>query len=145
MIAVDTNVLVYAARTEAPPHARALDVLAELADGENPWALPWPCVYEFIKVVTHPGIFALPTPQAEAVELVESLLDSPSVVTLGNGPSHRSAFRRMVLSGGATGNIAHDAHIAALAIEHGVTELLTADRDFTRFPLLRVRNPFAPP
>jgi toxin-antitoxin system PIN domain toxin len=143
MIAVDTNILVYATRAEAPHHLKAQRLLTDLAEGDVPWALPWPCIYEFVKVVTHPRVFNEPTPLNEAVEIVEALLDSPSVVALGNGPTHRSHLRIMVLGGSATGNLAHDAHIAALAIEHGVDEILTADRDLARFPHLRVRNPFA--
>ncbi len=144
MIAIDTNVLVYARRSELPHHRKARALLLELAEGDSPWALPWPCAYEFLKTVTHPRIFLRPTTLEEAVDDLESLLDSPSLVMLGQGPGHRRQLHRMVLGGAAVGAAVHDAHIAALALEHGVTELLTADRDFARFPGLRVRNPFAP-
>ncbi|HEY8210462.1 MAG TPA: TA system VapC family ribonuclease toxin [Myxococcaceae bacterium] len=144
MIALDTNILVYARRSELPHHGKARALLAELAEGDSPWALPWPCVYEFLKTVTHSRVFLRPTPLEDAVDDLESLLDSPSLAMLGQGPGHRQHLRRMVIGGAAVGSTVHDAHIAALALEHGVTELLTADRDFARFPGLRVRNPFAP-
>jgi len=79
---------------------------------------------------------------ATYIEVVESLLDSPSIVMLGEGPGHRGHLRRAVLQGEAQGNLMHDAHIAALLLEHGVTEFLSVDRDFARFPGLRARNPF---
>ena len=142
MIAVDTNILVYAVRSETRHHHKAHDLLSALAAGEAPWAMPWPCAYEFLKTITHPRIFHPPTPLEEAVEDLESLFDSPSLVMLGQGSAHRTHLRRAVLGGAAIGAVVHDAHIAALALEHGVTELLTADRDFSRFPGLRVRNPF---
>jgi len=142
MRAVDTNILIYAHRAEIADHAAAATLLTELAEGETPWALPWPCVYEFLRVVTHARVFAPPSEPEEALEVVESLLDSPSIVMLGEGPGHRGHLRRAVLQGEAQGNLMHDAHIAALLLEHGVTEFLSVDRDFARFPGLRARNPF---
>lgn len=141
MIALDTNLLVYARRAELPEHRAARALLTRLAEGDEPWALAWPCVYEFLRVVTHPRVFDPPTPLARALDDLESLLASPSLVLLGEGPAHAGHLRRMVEGGGATGNLVHDAHIAALAVEHGVGELWTADRDFARFPGLRIRNP----
>ena len=99
-------------------------------------------MYEFLRVITHPRVFDPPTDLEPAIEDLGSLLESPSLVLLGEGPAHASHLRRMVLQGRVTGNLMHDAHIAALAIEHGVSELWTADRDFARFPGLRIRNPF---
>jgi toxin-antitoxin system PIN domain toxin len=145
MIAIDTNILVYARRAETPFHRQAFKLLTDLAEGDHPWALPWPCVYEYLRVVTHPRLFDPPTELEAALEDLESLLDSPSVVLLGEGPAHALAQRQAVLSARATGNLVHDAHVAALLLEHGVRELWTADRDFTRFPGLRVRDPFAQP
>lgn len=118
-------------------------MLSRLAQGRAPWALPWPCVYEFLRVVTHPRVFDPPTDVNVALEDLESLLASPSLVLLGEGPTHASHLRRTVREGQVVGNLVHDAHIAALVVEHGATEFWTADRDFARFPGLRVRNPFA--
>lgn len=143
MIALDTNILVHARRREMPHHARAYQLLKDLAEGDAPWALFWPCVYEFLRVVTHPRVFAPPTPIEQALDGVEALMASPSVVLLGEGSAHRGHLRRVVLDGKATGNLVFDAHIAALAIEHGVRVLLTTDRDFGRFSGLTVEDPFA--
>ena len=142
MIAIDTNILVCAQREEAPHHAEAAALLTGLAEGENPWALPWPCIYEFLRVVTHPRVFDPATDLDIALEDLCSLLESPSIVLLGEGPAHPEHLGRAVRVGQAVGNMTHDAHIAALCMEHGVRELLTADRDMTRFTGLRVRNPF---
>ena len=142
MIALDTNILVYARRHESPHHVAARKLLFELAEGEQPWALPWPCIYEFLRVVTHPRVFDPPTRLDSALEDLESLLDSPSLILLGQGPGHPQHLRRAVEGGQATGNLVHDAHIAALVSEHGVRELWTTDKDFTRFRGLTVRNPF---
>jgi len=142
VIALDTNVLVYARREEAPHHQRAIRLLRELAEGDQPWALPWPCVYEFLRVVTHPRVFDPPTPIDVALEDLASLMESPSLVPLGEGPSHAGHLSVTVAEGHATGNLVHDAHIAALLREHGVHEFWTADRDFARFPGLSLRNPF---
>ncbi len=145
MIALDTNILVYAHRQEAPHHKHAAALVRKLAEGDEPWALPWPCVYEFLRVVTHPRVFDPPTPLESAVEGIESLLDSPSIVLLGEGPAHLGHLRRSLIGGSARGNLVHDGHIAALAIEHGVSELWTSDRDFARFPGLETRDPFTRP
>jgi len=143
VIALDTNVLVYSRRGESDHHRAARKIVARLAEGDEPWALAWPCVYEFLRVVTHPRVFDPPTDLDIALDDLESLLDSPSLVMLGEGPAHAAHLRQMVGAARATGNLVHDAHIAALALEHGVRELWTSDKDFSRFPGLRIRNPFA--
>lgn len=142
MIALDTNVLVYACRSEAPHHKEANHLLTGLAEGVRPWALAWPCVYEYLRVVTNPSVFDPPTALDPALEDLESLLQSPALVLLGEGPAHRGMMRRTITAGRATGNLVHDAHIAALLMEHGVEELWTADRDFARFSGIRVKYPF---
>jgi uncharacterized protein len=142
VIALDTNVLVYARREEAPHHRAARALLVDLAEGEKPWALLWPCVYEFVRVVTHPRVFAPPSPLEAVLTDLEALFASPSLHLVGEGTRHAGHFRRMVEEGDARGNLAHDAHIAALVLEHGISELLSADRDFARFPGIRVRDPF---
>lgn len=143
MIALDTNILVYARRAELPEHDLALRLLRDLAEGIEPWALPWPCVYEFLRVVTHPRVFDPPTELEAALEDLEAMLRSPSVVLLGEGPGHFRHLREAAASGRVFGNLVHDSHIAALCLEHGVSELLTRDRDFARFDGLVIRDPFA--
>lgn len=93
MIAVDTNVLVYAHRQDSQFHSAALRKLAELAEGPGAWAIPWPCLHEFLAIVTHPRIYAPPTPLARAVDQVDAWLESPSLVLLTESPTHWSALR----------------------------------------------------
>jgi len=143
VIAIDTNILVYARRQETTHHKAAIALLERLATGAAPWAIPWPCVYEYLRVVTHPRVFAPPTDVDLALADLDRLAACPSVHFLGEGPSHLAQLRLAVRSGRATGNLVHDAHIAALVVEHGVHELLTTDHDFARFPGVRARNPFA--
>ncbi len=144
MIAVDTNILVYASHGESPHHRAALDLLAGLAGSDRPWGLPWPCAYEYQRVVTHPRVFDPPMRLDDALDNLASLLESPSVIPMGEGPTHPTHMFRLVDEGRATGNLVHDAHIAALCVEHGVSELWTADRDFSRFPSLTIKNPLDP-
>ena len=142
MIALDTNILVYARREELPEHEVAASLLRDLAEGRETWALPWPCVYEFLRVVTHPRVFDPPTDLEVALEDLGSLLRSPSLVLLGESRGHFRHLREAATSARVFGNLVHDGHIAALCREHGVTELLTRDRDFSRFKDLAARDPF---
>jgi toxin-antitoxin system PIN domain toxin len=141
VIAVDTNVLVYAHREDSPWHDAARTAIREIAESPAAWAIPWPCVHEFLAVVTHPRIFKTPTPPARASAAVAALLDAPHVVMLAETDGYWSVLRRLVETGRLAGPIVHDARIAALCEVHGVDTLWTADRDFSRFPALRVRNP----
>ncbi len=141
MIAVDTNILVYAHREDSEWHQAAARRVKDLAEGRAAWAIPWPCVHEFLAIVTHPRIFVPPTPLAQAVDQVEAWLESPSLVLLAEGPAYWAALRSLVEAGRASGPLVHDARIAALCLHHGVQELWSADRDFSRFPRLAARNP----
>jgi toxin-antitoxin system PIN domain toxin len=141
MIAVDTNLLVYAHREDSPWHETAYGRLEELAEGRGPWAIPWPCLHEFLAIVTHPRIYNPPTPLEIALEQVEAWLESPSLVLLAESPGYWPELRSALQVGRVAGPQVHDARIAAFCRSHGVRELWTADRDFGRFPSLRVRNP----
>lgn len=143
MIALDTNLLVYAHREDSAWHAEASARLIALAEGREPWAIPWPCVHEFLAIVTHPRIYSPPTPLARALDQVDAWLESPSVVLLAEGEAYWGALRPLLVAGRVAGPQVHDARVAALCRHHGVKELWTADRDFGRFPELRVRNPLA--
>lgn len=141
MIALDTNLLVYAHREDSPWHDAAYARIAELAEGRAPWAIPWPCLHEFLAIVTHPRIYAPPTPLAAAVDQVEAWLESPSLVLLTEYEGYWSQLRAALHAGRVAGAQVHDARVAALCGLHGIRELWTVDRDFGRFPGLTVRNP----
>lgn len=141
MIALDTNLLVYAHREDSPWHEAAARRLAGLAEGVSPWAIPWPCLHEFLAIVTHPRIFAPPTPMALALDQVEAWLESPSLVPLGEAEGYWPDLRLLLLDAKVAGPLVHDARVAALCLQHGVRELWTADRDFSRFGRLKTRNP----
>lgn len=141
MIAVDTNLLVYAHRNDSPWHVAADQVMADLAEGSSAWAIPWPCVHEFLAIVTHPRIYNPPTPLERAIEQIEAWLDAPSLVLLAETTGYWPRFHEILEASRVTGPRVHDARVAALCRLHGVHELWTADRDFGRFPGLRVRNP----
>jgi uncharacterized protein len=142
MQAVDTNILVYAKIHHSPRHEIARRLLAEIAEAPVPWAVPWPCLYEFLRVVTHPRVYHPPVPLTLALQDLRQLLASPTLVLLHETPNHPRVMMDVLTQSGITGNLIHDAHIAALCLEHGITEIITGDRDFTRFPFLKVVNPF---
>lgn len=141
MIAIDTNILVYAHREDSPWHDKAYTVISDLAQSRMTWALPWPCLHEFLAIVTHPRIYNPPTPMKIAVEQVEAWLESPGLSLLSEINSYWTELRTLIEKGRVSGPQIHDARIAALCKLHGVRELWTADRDFTRFPDIVVRNP----
>ena len=141
MIAVDTNILVYAHRADAEWHTPAAQAVTSLANLSAPWAIPWPCVHEFLAVVTSPRIYAPPTPLKRACEQVDAWLESPSLVLIGEDEDYWPMLRGVLVGAKVAGAMVHDARVAALCRRHGVSELWTADRDFSRFSGLRVRNP----
>lgn len=144
MIALDTNLLVNAHRRDALDHAKALAVVRELAQSGRSWAVPWPCVHEFVAVVTHPRVFTPPSTVDAAVDQIEAWLESPALALLAESATAWPHVRSTLLSSRTVGARVHDAKIAAICLVHGVTELWTADRDFSRFPGLRTRNPLVP-
>lgn len=141
MIAVDTNLLVYAHRRDHEFHTAALDALRTVAESVETWSIPWPCVHEFLAIVTHSRIFDPPTTLDESFSQLEAWFESPTLTLLAERSDHWSQLRGILADGHATGGRVHDARVAALCLAHGVTELWTADRDFSRFPQLRTRNP----
>lgn len=133
MIAVDTNILVYADREESALHPAALRAVRLLAEGDEAWALPVFCVGEFLRVVSHDRLFDPPTPALEAIASVDSLLASPSARLLVPGDGYIRLLRSLIDESHVQGNLVYDAQIAAVCLEHGATTLLTEDRDFARF------------
>ncbi len=114
MIAVDTNLLVYAHREDSPWHAAAYTRIAELAEGRSPWAIPWPCIHEFLAIVSHPRIYAPPTPLAAAVDQVEAWLAAPSLVLLSESEGYWTSLRAALEGGRVAGAQVPDARVAAL-------------------------------
>ncbi|TAK22570.1 MAG: PIN domain-containing protein [Chloroflexota bacterium] len=141
MIAIDTNILVYAHRFESEWHEAAARSVRELAQGWTPWAIPWPCIHEFLAVVTNPRIYAPPTPLADAIAQIDAWFESPSLVTLSEDGDYWVELKSNLTTGQSAGAAVHDARIAALCRHHGVREMWTADRDINRFPHLSIRNP----
>jgi toxin-antitoxin system PIN domain toxin len=133
VIAVDTNVLVYAHREELPQHEQALAWLTALAEGASPWGIPVFCLGEFVRVITHSRVFDPPSTLVQAVAAIESLLACPSLRVLSPGPDYPRHFLECAREADARGNLAFDAQIVATCREHGCTGLLTLDRDFDRF------------
>jgi len=141
MIAVDTNILVYSHRSDSAWHQAADASLASLAESSRPWAIPWPCVHEFLAIATHPRIFDPPSPMADALQQVDCWREAPGLTFIGESSGYWGRLRPLVELGRILGGRVHDARIAAICLQHGVTELWSADRDFSRFPALRVSNP----
>lgn len=141
MIAVDTNILVYANRREYPFHASAQQALSDLASTGARWAIPWPCVHEFLGVVTNARIHRPVTSQEMGLEFIAILAAAPGCEFIGEADGYFDILRELLVASRASGGMVHDARIAAICLHHGVAELWTADRDFSRFPKLKTRNP----
>ena len=141
MIAVDTNILVYAHREDSEWHQAADRVLSHEAESGRTWAIPWACLHEFLAIVTHPRIFDPPTPLKDALEQVACWLEMPTLVLLTEESGYWEILRPLIENGQIKGPQIHDARIAAMCLEHGIRELWTADRDFSRLQGLRVVNP----
>lgn len=148
MIAVDTNLLVYAHRRDLPHHSSAETIVRRLAEGSRPWAIPWPCIHEFYSVVTNPKIFKndKATPPALAIRQIDAWLTSPTLQLLAETHQHFSILKRLLEAGTVRGAMVHDARIFALCEAHTIRELWSADRDFSAFAgSVRLHNPLEPP
>lgn len=141
MIAIDTNILVYAHREDSPWHEKALECLTELANSGSPWAITWPSVHEFLAVVTHPKIYSPPTPLATALAAIQAWQVSLGLRMLGEGPGYFDELAAQATAGRIMGPKIHDARIAAICLHHRVKKLWSADRDFSSFPDLACENP----
>lgn len=144
MIAVDTNVLVHAHRVDSEWHPTADAALRVLATSRSAWSIPWPCVHEFLRIVTDPRIFERPTPVAVAISALRYWAEESSAQLIGESDDHLGRLERLCVDGQVSGARVHDARIASICLAHGVRELWSADRDFSRFPQLTTRNPLIP-
>lgn len=144
MIAVDSNVLVYAHRREAGVHEQARAVVKRLSEGNRLWAIPWPCCYEFLSVVTNRRIWKdAATEPGKAWRQFQAWAASPTLEMLGETEDFMQILAEFADRPRVRGGVVHDARIAALCVAHGIEVLLTRDRDFSLFPELRTENPFA--
>ena len=142
MILVDANLLIYAVNRDAPLHSHAKRWLEGALTGPDTVAFSWNVLLAFLRLTTRPGLFRRPLSWVTAFDLIASWLDQPSATVVSAGPRHLRILRELLLPLGAGGNLTSDAHLAALAIEHGA-ELCSSDADFARFPGLHWRNPLA--
>lgn len=140
MILLDVNVLVYAHRHDRPEHARMRAWLDAVLDGDEAFGVSDLVLSGFLRVVTHPRVFAEPTPLPIALDFVHVVRNRPHTVDVRPGTRHWEIFSALCRAVQARGNLVADAFLAALAIESG-GEWMTTDHDFARFPGLRWRNP----
>ncbi len=140
MLIPDVNVLIYAFRADSPRHGEYRRWLDQRLQSREPFGLSDLVLSGVVRVLTHPRVFAPPTPLARALEFVDALRQQPNVVLVNGGPRHWELFAELCLSSAARGNLVADAYHAALAIEHGA-EWITTDRDYARFSGLRWRHP----
>jgi uncharacterized protein len=141
MIAVDTNILVYAHKQVSDFHTTAKRRVAELVESGDAWAIPWPCLHEFYAISSNPKLFKEPSAALHALDQIEAWLESPTLALIAETSNHWESFSDVIMRSGAVGGAVHDARIAAICIENGVRELWTADRDFAKFKGLKSSNP----
>lgn len=141
MIAVDTNILVYAHRRDSEFFQSAAAAIHRLAESPEHWAIPWPCVHEFLAIVTSPRIFQPPSPLEKAIGQVEIWLESPGLKLIGESGTYWRTLAEILSQGKIVGPKVHDARIAAICRAHGIRELWSADRDFSRIRGVKVTNP----
>ena len=140
MIVLDANVLLYAYDLHSEKHVKARAWVERVFSDGTPVGLPWQTVAAFLRVVTNPKLPGDRFTPEEASQIVDGWLDQPNVNLLAPGDQHWPVLKQMLMEGQARGPLVSDAQLAALTIEYGGV-LQTTDRDFTRFPGLRVNNP----
>lgn len=140
MIVIDVNLLIYAVNEDAPDHEKARTWLEAVMSGTETVGLPWIVLLAFLRLTTRPGLFQRPLKAAEAFELIETWMAQPRVIALEPARRHLQTMRDLLAPLGTAGNLTSDAHLAAIAVEHGA-ELCSTDADFARFNRLRWRNP----
>jgi toxin-antitoxin system PIN domain toxin len=140
MILPDINLLVYAHNTRAPHHDRARKWWNECLIGNESVALAWAVILGFVRVVTHPRVFERPMSVLDAAGRVAEWLTLPHVHIIHPAEDHFTLWSSLLQKIGTAANLTTDAHLAALAIEHGLV-LYTTDVDFARFRELKWENP----
>jgi toxin-antitoxin system PIN domain toxin len=142
VVGLDANLLISAYAPSDSYHRESRALIDDLARSGSPFALFWPALYAFLRVVTHHRIFSPPASSQEALTFLDRLVSHPSTRLLAETDRHHEILGRILKGTGVTGSLVSDAHLVALAIEHGVDEILTFDGDFARFPQVRSRHPF---
>ena len=133
----------YAHRREPAEHPVAYDLMRSLAEGSDPWAIPWPCIYEFFSVVTNPKIWkSAASSPGQAWAQLAVWIDSPSIRLLSEPDAFAAVLATFAQRARVRGPVIHDARVAAICLAHGVEKLITSDRDFALFPELATNNPF---
>src|SRR5206468_13088120 len=135
----DTNLLVYAYREDSEFHHAAIESLRPVIEGSAPWAVTWPSVHEFMGVVTSGKVYRPASPLTHVFGFLESMFGAPHLHLLAESPGYFEKLRRLATAARLKGPRIHDARIAALCLHHGVSELWSADRDFSAFPQIKVR------
>jgi hypothetical protein len=138
---LDANVLLYAVDQRSPRHAAAKSWLEQQMSGDDTVAFAWTVLLAFVRVSTSSRVFERPLPPAQAFDIVDAWLAQPCAVILNPGDRHAALVRELLQPLGTAANLVNDAHLSALAIEHGA-ELCSCDSDFSRFSGLRWLNPF---
>jgi toxin-antitoxin system PIN domain toxin len=136
----DVNLLVYAYDLSSPRNGPALNWLEEALSGAETVALAWQAMLGFVRITTNPAVFGHPLTPEEAFDLVDSWLELSVVTVIEPTRRHAVVLRDLLTQLGTAGNVTSDAHLAALAIEHGAT-LCSCDNDFSRFAGLRWVDP----
>jgi toxin-antitoxin system PIN domain toxin len=136
----DVNLFLYAADESSPRHVAARAWVEATLSGTETVALAWMVMLGFLRLSTHPAVFDRPLETDEAFDLLDGWLDQPCVIVVHPSDRHTAVLRELLGPLGAAGNLASDAHLAALAIEHGAL-LCSCDSDFSRFPGLRWVDP----
>jgi uncharacterized protein len=141
MIGIDTNILVYAHRSDMSFHSKADQFLSDLINDSTSIAIPYPCLSEFLSIVTNPKIFKIPSPREIALQELENFLSLPNVYCIGELTGYFSLYKEISIKAKISGGEFHDARIAAICIQHEIKLFYSADRDFNRFPKLKIKNP----
>jgi hypothetical protein len=142
VILIDANILIYAIDQDSPHHARAQRWLEETLSGSTWVGLPWIVILAFIRVTTRAGIVRNPLRPEQALAFVDAWLRQPHVTAVGPGEHHWRILSNLLRANGTAGNLTSDAHVAALALEHGCA-IVSADSDFRRFSGVTLVNPLS--
>lgn len=141
MIAVDTQILVYAFRAESDFHQKSLRVLKDLAESGDTWAIPWSCFHEFINIATHPKIYSPPATIDDALRAIDEWKKSETLIFLAENEEYYQVISKIAKEVNTRGPLIHDVRIASVCIANNIKRLWTIDRDFSRFPMLKTENP----